>query len=245
MKKIIALLLAFSASASVLCACSNDNGGTESKPSDNESAAKTSLSGSSTVDESDLFSFVIKLDGKKYTLPCDKSEFEKNGFCVSGMTADDTPDSILKPGDDAGYHLYKLDKDSGYVIKWDEEYSVSAHNFTQEKAKLKDVPIYSFSFSVDDDWHEEKGPELKLPGDLVFNHDTTEEDIIAAYGEPQDIAYNKDRHDDFVITDLDYKKREGDFIKNVHFEVVDQSEASANGYVYVLFQYVHKPEGEE
>lgn len=122
-----------------------------------------------------------------------------------------------------------------YHIEWDEKYGVHAYNFTQSDIKLKDAPIYSFSFSVDYDWLEEKGPELKLPGDLVFNHDTTEEDIKAAYGEPQDIAYNKAR-DGYVTTDLDYKKREGDFIKNVHFKAVDQSEASARGFVSVYFQ---------
>lgn len=80
MRKIIALLLAFSASASVLCACSNDNGSTESKPSDNESAAKTSLSESSTVDESDLFSFVIKLDGKNILCRVIKVSLKKTAF---------------------------------------------------------------------------------------------------------------------------------------------------------------------
>lgn len=245
MKKIIALLLAFSASASVLCACSNDNSSTESKASSNNgSAAQTSLSESSAVDESDLFSFVIKLDGKKYTLPCDKSEFEKNGFRVSNSTA--FPDSMLKPDYSYGYNLYKLDDDE-HVIDWDEEYNISAHNFTQSNIKLEDAPIYSFRFSVDDDWHEEKGPEVILPGGLVFNHGTTEEEIKAAYGEPQDIAYYKGVYNDwdYVEINLDYKKREGDFIKNVHFTVVDQSEASADEYVSVLFQYVYKPEGEE
>lgn len=245
MKKFIALLIALTVSVSLLCACSNDNSDTQLKASsDNKSTSQNSLTESNVVDESDLFSFIIKLDGEKYTLPCNKSEFEDNGWSLSPQSVDHTPEKTMKPGDSAHYDLYKLDEETGKSIEWwDESYTIFAHNFTQSDAKLKDVPIYAFLFMTSH--YENKGPELELPGGLVFKHTTTEDDIIAVYGEPQKIDPHKGVFENFITTDLSYDKREGDFIKSVHFTVVDQSEASSLAPVSVLFEYIYEPESEE
>lgn len=250
MKKIIALLLALTASAFTFCSCSKDSSGsTDSNvSSESETASQTSLSESSAVDEvdeSDLFSFIIKLGGEKYTLPCSKSEFEDNGWRFTPQSVEHTPEKTMKPGDSAYYELYKLDEETGKTIEWDERYTIFAHNFTQSDAKLKDVPIYGFSFMTNNYHYENKGPELELPGGLVFKHTTTEDDIIAVYGEPQTIDPHKGVFENFITTDLTYNKREGDFIKSVHFTVVDQSEDSSLAPVSVRFEYIYEPESEE
>lgn len=254
MKKIIVLLLILIVSASLFCACSEDKDKKEDKgrkdsdkSSENVSDPQDSLPDNSAADESDLFSFNLKLDGVKYTLPCDVTEFEKNGWTVAGNTVDDVPEKKMKPGDSAGYELYKKDENTGEVIKNNSKYSIYADNFSKSDMKLKDCKIYDFYVSISND-SEPKGPEVELPGGLIFDFNTQADDIIALYGEPQDIAYNEPYSGtgDYIRVDLDYKKREGDFIKNIHFTVYENAEEYKGTLKSsVLMQYVYKPENEE
>lgn len=243
MKKFVALLLILTVFVTLLCACSNNKSDTQSNASsDDKSTSNASLTESSAVDESDIFSFVIKLDGEKYTLPCNKSEFEDNGWELSPQSIDHTPEKTMKPDSSASYKLKKYDKDTGKAIHWDGAYSIFANNFTQSDAKLKDLPIYGFLFTGYKLSGDDNNPELELPGGLVFKHATTKEDIISVYGEPQEIESYKPVFKSYNATDLDYKKREGDFVKMVSFKVVDQSEDSSNEPINVRFEYIYDPE---
>lgn len=251
MKKIIVLLLTLIVSASIFCACSNDKDKKEDKgrkdsdkSSENVSDSQDSLPDNSAVDESDLFSFNLKLDGVKYTLPCDVTEFEKNGWYVSRESAD-VPEKIMKPTDDVGYDLYKKDENTGEIIDFNKEYNIYAYNFTKSDLKLKDCKIYGFRLYTDSD-SEPKGPEVELPGGLIFDYNTKADDILALYGEPYYINYDKAFLGEYIDVHIEYRKREGDFIKQVEFRVFENGDDpyGSNKSRSVGMTYLYDPEDE-
>ncbi len=131
------------------------------------SSEDVSSAPSVNVDDIDISddwkSWQIALDGVVYTIPCDVSEFEKNGWTLDGK------DESLEPNH---YTLaQKLYKGDNYIY-------VQVLNETSKTITTGEGKISQVDVDGDDD------VSLVLPGGLVFDKNLTVETIKAKYGEP-------------------------------------------------------------
>lgn len=124
----------------------------------------------------DLYSFEFKLDGVKYTLPADYSEFEKNGWVL------DEKDNVTGPATGL-YTTNEID-----LRKDDKKISVGFLNAGISGAKLSDCKVCSVSSYSDKN-------SLILPKGIAIN--TSIDDLKAAYGEPAET----DSYDDSSLKD--------------------------------------------
>lgn len=107
-----------------------------------------------------IFSYQIALDYVVYTLPCRLSEFLDNGWeCETDYFTATNDVSLTKKGVRIYADLYCDSK--------------------QDEHDYRDYVVYSVSiFDVDEEMN------IVLPGGLQVHQNTTEAQIIAAYGEP-------------------------------------------------------------
>ncbi len=190
-KKIISLMLAAAMVISMMASCSITIG--SSKDDETSSADDTSsisittdddTSGDDTsseevsnstpvnVDDIDIAdkwdSWQIAVDGDVYTIPCDLSEFKKNGWELKNS------DGTLKS------NQYTL---IGQTLKKG-DLSISAQlvNMTDNEVAIADCQVGSVKVTLDDN------VSAVLPGGIVFDKNLTVEDVKAKYGEPDDIT---------------------------------------------------------
>lgn len=122
----------------------------------------------------DLYSFDIKLEGVKYTLPASYSEFEKNGWKISDEESDaEIPlNCYLKDA----FKLKKGDK----VI---DAYFMNDGSGTSKKAadcKIGEIAVYSTD-----------NVSIILPNGITIG--SSIDDLKAAYGEPKDTETYDDK----------------------------------------------------
>lgn len=190
-KKILTLAIAAAMVISMMASCnkSGDNNGS----SDNGGSVgnASSVNAGDTDNSNDLFSFQISIDGNTYTLPCAYSEFAANGWELDGE------DGTLK----SNTQLIAQKLKNG-----DKSIMVSIYNSTSEAINYSDGAVTKVKVSL-----ECANPVL--PGNFVFDENTTVDDVIAKYGEPNE-QYDTDNG--VVLT---YKK---DITQKVEFTIYSQ-----------------------
>ena len=125
----------------------------------------------------DLKDFTVELDGVTYKLPAEFSEFEEDGWEeVGGM--------VLNPNEYSILSEMKKGKAEIYVNFFNDNNAAKATSDT----KLAGLSV-----------HDTSGVECKLPKGITFG--ATKEDIIKAYGEPNEIEKYAE-----TIEDLKYQK---------------------------------------
>ena len=125
----------------------------------------------------DLKDFTVELDGVTYKLPAEFSEFEEDGWEeVGGMVLNPNEYSILSE-----------------MKKGNAEIYVNFFNDNNAAKATSDTKLAGLSV------HDTSGVECKLPKGITFG--ATKEDIIKAYGEPNEIEKYAE-----TIEDLKYQK---------------------------------------
>ena len=191
MKKILALAIAASLAVSALCGCSmfQKNKGaspepttTVSTPAADESSDASQNSQSETPaapespnaninDGTSSLSFEFELEGKKLSIPCAYKDFANLGFTVKK----DEP--LKKNTYTIGTYLTNSSGASLSTAIW---------NPSNEKKLYSECQIGRVEFEVKDNCN------LKLAKGFVLTENTTVEDIVAVYGEPDNKIEGKD-----------------------------------------------------
>lgn len=122
-----------------------------------------------------LDSFQFSLDGHLYTLPTTYDEFEQNGW------------KLWK--EEARYY-----GSAEYLRKGDQEISICVVNTSGETLNYVDCPLFEV------DMQPYCCKSIILPGQLVFDKNTTEQDVIAKYGQPT----TRSETDDSVTLQYDF-----------------------------------------
>ena len=112
-----------------------------------------------------LDSFQFSLDGHLYTLPTTYDEFEQNGWKLWKEEAN-------RPVESRYYGSAE------YLRKGDQEISICVVNTSGETLNYVDCPLFEV------DMQPYCCKSIILPGQLVFDKNTTEQDVIAKYGQP-------------------------------------------------------------
>lgn len=190
-KKIITVMLAAAIAVSAMTSCSitigsskdndtssesvvssvNDTSSDEASDevsdnvSSNESVSSTSPVNVDNINISnDWDSWQISIDGDVYTMPCEISDFEKNGWTLENA------DGTIKA------KQYTLGQ---YLKKGDLKISVQIVNLSDKEINIADGKIGQVKVDADNE------VQVVLPGKLVFDENLTVEDIKAKYGEPK------------------------------------------------------------
>ncbi|SEQ55125.1 hypothetical protein SAMN02910369_02000 [Lachnospiraceae bacterium NE2001] len=167
-----------------LIATDTDATATDASPTDATAldASATDANGLSCS----LFSKELIFDGKTYTIPFDYSKIAKKYTF-----------ELADYGYEEGYQLSSGDMITGTIAlankDMDENVSiwVGFINEAEKAADLKDTKVNSFRMDVR--WADtEKYPELILPNEITWG--STAEDILAAYGEPQETPVYSDEY---------------------------------------------------
>ena len=196
-KKIITIMLAAAMVVSAMTSCSitigsskdNDTSSesisssfndTSSDVSSDEVSSNESVSSTSPVNLDDIDisndwnSWQIAVDGVVYTMPCDISDFEKNGWTLENA------DGTLKA------NQYTL---SQPMKKDDLRIYVQIINLSDNEINIADGKVGQVKIDANSE------VQVVLPGKLVFDENITVEDIKAKYGEP-----NRENEGDKYVT---------------------------------------------
>lgn len=209
------------------------NNASKSKSSDDVSDVDISNTSSETeeataasLDELELSSLTFNLDGVTYSLPCDFSEFKKNGWSISEESDYDETETIS--AFDTPYDVYVIEKAGDkfdYVTV-----SIRFMNTTSENAELKDCKVGGIIFTTD---HSEYNPEqgvIEFPGGLVINQLLTEDDILNKFEEEIGFfegSHYADAEGNFLkYSEGDYQEREGDYQKVASFLILEDEDMS-------------------
>lgn len=150
-----------------------------------------------------LFDFQMLIDGDLYQFPMTYKAFEANGWKESDQYNDFTKDDELSPGQ---YTLYYFNKPSGancmvYVL-----------NIDVNNKKIEDCLIGGISMSNSDQKNGDAGVEVEFPKGIKM-FESTQDDIINAYGNPENLYEN-----DFMNT-ASYEK---DLYSTAEFSVYNK-----------------------
>lgn len=148
--------------------------------SDNTSSDSASAN-SVNIEDLGLFDYAVELDGIVYNLPCDLSEFEKNGWYISDSSKEysrQDPDRAINPDDASLYFELTNDKYGESCA----DVMVAFVNTGSEPALIKDCLIGCFRIDIDVK-SELNGIDIKFPGGLTIDKKTTSKDLIDKYGE--------------------------------------------------------------
>lgn len=168
MKKIIIATLLSMSMFTMFAGC-----GSSSSSSASNEPVKLEASEYADLSE-DLFSYEIKLDGVKYTLPADYSEFNSNGWALSDEDSQKTVASGLYLQD-----RFDLTKDEKKIK------SQIMNAGTGASDKLTDCKVGMISvYSTDK-------TSIILPQGITIG--SSIDDLKAAYGEPSDIKTYDDK----------------------------------------------------
>ena len=208
MKKLIALCMVLVLSATALCACSNGEENkentTSTESSTEEKTTSTEAQNSINIEDVDLFDLSFELDGVVYTLPCDFSEFEKNGWHIREIDKNNLGEAPTLSAHDRSVYI-TIEKD-GYTDNVYNEISISFINTTSTYVDLMDCQVCGVKVELRDDTRKTETIPIKFPGGLSIDRDLKSDDIIAEYGEPDE--YSED-----IYVHVNYYKQEGDYRK--------------------------------
>ncbi len=142
-----------------------------------ESKAKTT----GTVSD-DWKDFQFSFDGQLYTMPVDYKT-----LADAGWTFD-----ISDYGYEDGYILNSGDKTSSTIDLENDKYddvdvSIGMINTGDKACDITEGQAWAFGCDISFTDDDEPKPEIELPGGLTWG--STVEDVIAAYGEPEDEPY--------------------------------------------------------
>lgn len=208
-KKIFTALLAAAILVSMFASCqaSTDNSGNDTDPAaevssvdEAESDSTSSVNAADVEISDDIFSGQIAFDGHVYTIPCAFSEFTENGweFDFEDATAE------------ANYYIpYQT------ISKGDMEINIGLYNKTSETLHYSDCAVrgvYVIPMEC---------AQVILPGNFVFDKNTTVDDIIAQYGEPTE-KYDTDNY-----ISLTYEK---DIYQHVSFQIFKSASELDSSY---------------
>ena len=118
----------------------------------------------------DLFSWQISIDGVVYTLPCEFSEFEKNGWELF-VEEEHEDDGIMG----ANCH------GSIEMKKGEDRITVWLQNTTDEDLEYSKCPVVEVELFLE---KIKSDMEVVFPNNLVASKDITKEEVIEKYGEP-------------------------------------------------------------
>lgn len=160
------------------------SGSTQTSQDGKSDDTPTSGDSSNSVNINDLglFDYAVEIDGVVYNLPCDLSEFEKNGWHMNDNSKEQydwvLKDRVLKPDDcSPSFGLTKDEYDESFA-----PIGVAFVNTGSENVLIKDclkVGCIAVNIKVKS---EQKIPDIKFPGGLTIDQKTTSEDIIDKYG---------------------------------------------------------------
>lgn len=121
------------------------------------------------------------VDGQKLALPFSYADIK-----------DEWTFDLADYGHEDGYILNKGDKTFSTIDlendKYDAEVSVGFINNDEKAKDILECEIWAYG--IDIAWSEEGYPDIELPGGITWG--STIEDVVAAYGEPEDEPYYSD-----------------------------------------------------
>ena len=134
--------------------------------------------GEITLDElgEDLNSFNFALNGVIFTFPTPFAEFENRGWRI--YLGPDSYTDILEPG----HTIVAILTRGGMGVRYSESALVGLGNFSDQPIYVRDSYITYVQF---DSYRMELGIRLYFPGKITIG--STYEEVIALYGEPDDI----------------------------------------------------------
>lgn len=232
MKKIVILFLVLTMTTGILCACSNNNSDNSTK----EDATSASVSDES-INDMELTDLTFKLDGVTYTLPCDFSEFEKNGWTIASDSDYDGEQTIASNEISQNFEIKK--SDGSYPSS---NITIGFLNSSSDSLEIKKCKIGKFSFSVELAAETPNNPDIIFAGGLVVDKSITVDDITSKYGEPSNSENNYYLDDDgnrFPATDMFYQKADGDYLKTAVFTIGTNDEAMPHKYNEFTLEYIN------
>ena len=181
-KKVVTVALTTAMIVSTLSGCdmSNENTSTELVSNLAESDKAVSEAAKNVDSEelymettelsTDLFSWQISIDGVVYTLPCEFSEFEKNGWELF-VEEEHEDDGIM------GTNCHG----SIEMKKGEDRITVWLQNTTDEDLEYSKCPVVEVELFLE---KIKSDMEVVFPNNLVASKDITKEEVIEKYGEP-------------------------------------------------------------
>lgn len=144
------------------------------------SSNSTNNAGDINIENMDLFSYTVELDGVVYTMPCDLNEFEKNGWHLTENSQKyyDQNGSLSAQDTTLYYEITKNEDKASYAKVY-----VAFANTSTSEMPVQECKIGSFRVDIDGSQGEE-APVIRFPGGLTVNRSLTANDIISKYGEP-------------------------------------------------------------
>ena len=183
-KKIVTMALTTAMAVSSLTGCSAANESSSTEPvsttasdatehADNEGTSTEAGSSVETKELSaDLFSWQVSIDGVIYTLPCEFSEFEKNGWEL--FVEEGTEDNRI-----LNAHCYG----SINIKKGEDIITVWLQNTTDEDMEYSKASVVEVELLLD---KIKSDMEVVFPNNLVASKSITRDEVIEKYGEPTD-----------------------------------------------------------
>ena len=132
--------------------------------------AKEDNSKEATELSTDLFSWQVSIDGVIYTLPCEFSEFEKNGW-----------ELFVKKGHEDEGIMGANCNGSIEMKKGEDRITVWLQNTTDEDLDYSKCPVVEVELFLE---KIKSDMEVVFPNNLVASKDITKEEVIEKYGEP-------------------------------------------------------------
>ncbi len=168
----------------------NSNSAANRYPTQKSSVAEQSQNSDSTIsglniENMDMFSGALELDGIVYTLPCDLSEFEKNGWHMEKSSQEryDSGDPLSPHDTTLYFQLTKNDKKSSIMVR------IAFVNPDDTAVPLTNCPVGSVRIDVDGSQSTE-GAYVRFPGGFVIDRSVTVNDFKVKYSQPDnDMGY--------------------------------------------------------
>lgn len=193
MKKIMSLLLSAALLIS-LVGCGKESPGTNTKNNTSTTEAKSDVKAKDVSEEAeetdtnkkasvgmntatDWQKMTLAFDGDLYTIPFDYSKIEKEWTF-----------NLADYGHEDGYVMNKGDKVSSTIDlksdKYDAKIDAGFENTTDGAKDIKKCQIWSMGMDIT---YADSYPEIELPAGITWG--STKDDIVAAYGEPDEEPY--------------------------------------------------------
>ena len=145
----------------------------------------------------DLFSWQVSIDGVVYTLPCEFSEFEKNGWELF-VEEEHEDDGIMGTN---CHGFIEMKKGEDRITVW-------LQNTTDEDLEYSKCPVVEVELFLE---KIKSDMEVVFPNNLVASKDITKEEVIEKYGEPAEEIEAVEKDPTCALSyqyeDNDYKTR--------------------------------------
>lgn len=136
--------------------------------------AETAAEKAGSLISDKLESGELLIEGVKYTFPSAMSDWTNNGWHISNNYANIDTFELENNVESTEFEVYNDEKDSEYV-------TMCAINLERDPVKIEEATVSYLSMDVLDG---KNSLEVILPGGI--NCKSTKEDVINAYGEPQE-----------------------------------------------------------